>query len=214
MSGALSRWFLDSEVGYFNVMWVQCNNCRSAIMLSTIVSDAVGAIIGGSQSEIAKCTLTHWGQVTHICVGKLTNIGSDNGLSPGRRQTIIWTNAGILLIGPLGTNFSEFLVVFHTFSFNKMHLKMSSAKWRPFCLGLNVLIRSMDGQAAVGARMWASLVMAKLMYRMISQVYFSYITQVNCELTHWPLEDLAETVSNWFQAKFGDCWLSSTSFSR
>ena len=45
--------------------------------------------------------LTHWGQVTHICVGKLTNIGSDNGLSRGRRQPIIWTNAGILLIEPL-----------------------------------------------------------------------------------------------------------------
>ena len=83
--------------------------------------------------------LTHWGRVTHICVGKLTNIGSDNGLSPGRRQAIIWTNAGILLIGPLGTNFSEILIVSHTFSFKKMHLKMSSAKWRPFCLGLNVL---------------------------------------------------------------------------
>ena len=38
----------------------------------------------------------------HICVGKLTIIGSDNGLSPRRRQAIIWTNAGILLIRPLG----------------------------------------------------------------------------------------------------------------
>ena len=48
--------------------------------------------------------LTHWGRVTHICVSKQTSIGSDNGLSPGRRQAIIWANAGILLIGPLGTN--------------------------------------------------------------------------------------------------------------
>ena len=32
--------------------------------------------------------LTHWGQVTHICVNKLTIIGSNNGLSPGRRQAI------------------------------------------------------------------------------------------------------------------------------
>ena len=77
--------------------------------------------------------------MTHICVGKLTNIGSDNGLSPGRRQAIIWTNAGISLIGPLGTNFSEILIGIQTFSFKKMHLEMSSAKWRPFCLGLNEL---------------------------------------------------------------------------
>ena len=83
--------------------------------------------------------LTHWGRVTHICVNKLIIIGSDNGLSPGRRQAIIWTNAGILLIGPLGTNFSEILIEILTFSFKKMHLKMPSGKWRQSCLGLNVL---------------------------------------------------------------------------
>ena len=54
--------------------------------------------------------LTHWGRVTYICVSDLILIGSDNGLSPGRRQAIIWTNAGILLIGLLGTNFSEILI--------------------------------------------------------------------------------------------------------
>ena len=78
--------------------------------------------------------------MTHICVNKLTIIGSDNGLSPGRRQAIIWTNAGILLIGPLGTNFREILIEILIFSFKKMRLKVSSAKRRPFCLGLNVLI--------------------------------------------------------------------------
>ena len=76
--------------------------------------------------------LTHWGRVTHICVSYLTIIGSDNGLTPGRHQAIIWTNAGILLIDPLATNFSENLIGIHTFSFNKIHLKMSSGKWRPF----------------------------------------------------------------------------------
>ena len=85
------------------------------------------------------CHLTHWGQVTHICVSKLASIVSDNGLSPSRRQAIIWTNAGILLIGPLGTNFSEILIEIHTFSIKKMRMKVSSAKRRPFCLGLNVL---------------------------------------------------------------------------
>ena len=77
--------------------------------------------------------LTHWGRVTHICVSKLTIIGPDNGLSPGRRQAIIWTIAGILLIGPLATNISEIITETHIFSFRKMHLKMSSAKWQPFC---------------------------------------------------------------------------------
>ena len=89
------------------------------------------------------CLLNHWGRVTHICVSKLTIIGSDNGLSPDRHQAIIWTNEGLLLIRPLGTNFSEILLETDTFSFKKMRLKLLSAKWRPFCLGLNVLTCSL-----------------------------------------------------------------------
>ena len=83
--------------------------------------------------------LIHWGRVMHICIGKLTTIGSDNGLLPGRRQAIICTNARILLIGTLGTNFSEILIEINTFSFKKMHWKMLSGKWRSSCVGLNVL---------------------------------------------------------------------------
>ena len=83
-------------------------------------------------------TLTHWGRVTHLCVSKLTSIASDNGLSPEGRQAIIWNNAWILLIGPLGTKFSEILIKIHTFSLKKIRLKMST-KCRPFCLGLNEL---------------------------------------------------------------------------
>ena len=81
---------------------------------------------------------THWDRMTHICVGKLAIIDSDNGLSPGRRQSIIRTNVGILLIGTLGTNFSEIWSEIHTFSFKEMHLKMSG-RWRPLYLCLNVL---------------------------------------------------------------------------
>ena len=94
--------------------------------------------------------LNHCGRATHICVSKLTIIGSDNGLSLERRQAITWTNAGILLIGPLGTNFSEIVIEIQTFSLKKMHLKMSSAKWRPFCLGLNVLTVLWLGQQSLG----------------------------------------------------------------
>ena len=83
--------------------------------------------------------LTHWGRVMHICVGKLTSIGSDNGLSPERRQANIWTNAGMLLIWPLGTNFSEILIEIQTFSLKQIRLKMSSAKCCSFRFGLNVL---------------------------------------------------------------------------
>ena len=73
--------------------------------------------------------------LTDICISKLTIIGSDNGLA----STINWTNAGILLIRPLETNFSEILIKIHIFSFKKIHLNMASGKWRPFCLGINEL---------------------------------------------------------------------------
>ena len=81
------------------------------------------------------------GGLTHvyICISKLSMIGWYNGLLPGQRQAIIWPNTGILLIGTSGTNFSEIFIVSHTFSFKKMHLKMSSTKWRPCCQSFNML---------------------------------------------------------------------------
>ena len=82
--------------------------------------------------------LIHWGRVTHICFCKLIIIGSDNGLSPGRRQAIILTSAEILLlIQTLGTNYSEILNEIHTYVFKKMQLKLLFGKWWQFRLGLS-----------------------------------------------------------------------------
>ena len=86
-----------------------------------------------------KGEITHWGRVTHICVGKLIIIGSDNGWSPDRRQAIIWTNARLLSVGPVRTYFNENLIKIQQFSLKEMQVKMSSAKWRPSGLGLNVI---------------------------------------------------------------------------
>ena len=80
-------------------------------------------------------SLTHWGRVTYICFGNLIIIDSDYGLFAWR-QSIISTNAGILLTGPLGTNVSEIVIEIDTFH-KEMHLKLSSSKWQPFFLGLN-----------------------------------------------------------------------------
>ena len=94
--------------------------------------------------------LTHWGRVTHICVGNLTIIGSDHDLSPGRRQAIIWTHTGISLIGRLGTNFSEIWIKIHIFLLKKMQLKRSTSKYWPFRLGPTVLTHlTLDKMAAI-----------------------------------------------------------------
>ena len=109
-------------------MMLQCN----------IMSHWLGTFI--KWSVCVRCgQLIHWGRVMHICVSKIIIIGSDNGLALGRCQAIIWTNAGLSLIGPLGINLSEILIKIQNFSFMKMHLKMSSAKWRLFRLVPNVL---------------------------------------------------------------------------
>ena len=68
------------------------------------------------------------------------SIGSDNGLAPNRRQTIIWANAGLLSISNLGRNFSEILIKIQIFPITKMHLKISSVKWRPSYPGREELI--------------------------------------------------------------------------
>ena len=88
--------------------------------------------------------LTHWGRVIHICIGKLTIIGSDNSLSHGWGKALIWTSAGILLLRTLGTNYSEILSEIHTFSLMKMHLKKSCVKWRPFCGKCSVIDISVE----------------------------------------------------------------------
>ena len=59
------------------------------------------------------------------------SIGSDKGLSPVRRQAITWTNADVLS----ETKFREIRIKIQNVYFTKIHLKMSSAKWRPFCPG-------------------------------------------------------------------------------
>ena len=71
--------------------------------------------------------------MAHICVSKLINIGSDNGVSAGRHQVIIWNNAGILLVGPLETSLCKTIIEVHNISLKKM------VKWRPFYLDLSVL---------------------------------------------------------------------------
>ena len=140
----LMPWFLALP-GHQQPCYWQCKKGRSLLSLIFTISDLENNgksiyLYLASKINSGPQGLTHWGRVTHICVGKLTIIGSDNGLSPERRQTIIWTNAGILLIGPLGTNFSEILIVIQTFSLKKIRLKLSSAKCCSFRLGLNELI--------------------------------------------------------------------------
>ena len=122
-------------VPFYNILFVYTwNDFSWLIMYDYTVWIVFYDLLALSENDEIKMinqqlsNLTHWGWVTHICIGKLTIIGLDNGLSPCQHQAIIWTNAGILLVWPLGTNFSEMLIEIYTFSFKKMHVKLSSVK--------------------------------------------------------------------------------------
>ena len=108
---------------------------QQAIMWANVDPDLRRHMVSLGHNDVTRLPL-----VPHICVTECLSIGSDNGLSPIRRQAIIWTNAGLLSIEPLGTNFSEILSKRQNFSFTEIHLKISPAKWRPFYPGGDELI--------------------------------------------------------------------------
>ena len=101
---------IDSRLAFFQVCHLYGAKPLPKQMISHITDASICIIMAQWGKGFAYELLNHWGRVTHIFVSKLTIIGSDNGLSPDRRQAIIWTNAGILLIGPLETIFSEILI--------------------------------------------------------------------------------------------------------
>ena len=88
-------------------------------------------------------SLTHLPLMPHIYASDLSSISSGNGLSHVWCQAITWSHAELLSIGALGTNLSEIPIKIQKFSLVKMHLNMSSVKWRTFCLGGYELISAM-----------------------------------------------------------------------
>ena len=125
-----------------HVMWSECD-ITTAILnhqiswawacFSTILQkDTVQLFCKGEVGSVLKLISPYCRVYASV---NQVSIGSDNGLSPVWRQAIILTNAGLLSIEPLGTNFSYISLKIQYFSFMKMHLKLLSAIWWPFCPG-------------------------------------------------------------------------------
>ena len=149
-------WFINIQDDTMNVIkiyikiwtWSRLYNCE--IMQSNPIIITAGyycidhmneMIASGTNYELIysqRAKFFIW-ILTHICVSKLTFIGSENVFSPDGRQAIILTNAWILLIWSWRTKFGEILIAIYTYSLRKMHLHVSPGKWRPSCLGLIVL---------------------------------------------------------------------------
>ena len=73
----------------------------------------------------------------HICAS-VTIIGSVNGLSLRQQQAIIWSSAGISLIGHFGTIVSEILIKIHISiqenAFENVFWKMVAILSQPQCV--------------------------------------------------------------------------------
>ena len=83
---------------------------------------------------------THWGWVMHVCVSKLNINGSDNGLAPTMWQTIHYLNQWWNVVNWTLRNKLQWNFKWNPYIFiQEMYLNVSSAKWRPLCLCLNVL---------------------------------------------------------------------------
>ena len=97
--------------------WNKCNNCHSISGIwALLFTSNCNKYIRLPGIIYRRVILTHWDRVTQICVNKqYSRIGLDNGLSLGWRQTISWTNAGILFIGHLRTNYVKFQSKFKRF---------------------------------------------------------------------------------------------------
>ena len=93
---ALNKWLSKHSWGW----WFEtpscslirhCNGTQTGTMLLMITKYYRNQRAGFAKSHswAVWIVLIHWGQVTHICVSKLTTIGPDHSLSPGRHQVII-----------------------------------------------------------------------------------------------------------------------------
>ena len=109
-------------------------------------------IMGFLKTHESNNSLRHWGRVTHICFTKQWLI--NNGLAPGHHLKQCWDIINWTLKNNLQWNFNQNSYI----SFKKMHLKMLSVKWCPFCLCLNVLYNTyLDTAKSLSELPWASL---------------------------------------------------------
>ena len=145
MSACLLLKFLKKKPCNFGVLilhWVLISLSYDIITLSSNIITGSSAIIMLSSKYDTNMSWNPFFVFKFCkCSSEMVEIKTYlyNGLSPGRSQAIIWTNTGILLTRPQETNFNEILIKMHTFSFKKIHFKMSG-KWWPICFGPNVLI--------------------------------------------------------------------------
>ena len=114
----------------------------------------------------------------YVAVNRVSK-SSDDGLLPIRRQAIILTSAGLLSIGPLGTNFSEILITTKIF----IH---ENASETVVCEMAVILSRERWGKAQVGHATVVDFVSVHSFYpwSTIAQLCYDFKILM-CEILSW-----------------------------
>ena len=99
-------------------------------------------------SELNAHLLTHLPLMPHMCVGDGSELIQIMACRLVGAQPLSEPMLEYLLIGPLGTTFSEIRIKIQNFSFIKMPLKISSAKWWSFRSGGDELRNLVIGRPA------------------------------------------------------------------
>ena len=149
--------------------WVSCSYDADMIMRSTTERINI---------EHHWCLpLTHWGRVTHICVGNSPIIGSDNGLSPDRRQAIIWTNAG----NPVKFN-QKYNVYIQENAFERVVWKTAAILSQPQCVNSSPL----DKMAAIPQKIFLDAFSWMKMYEFCLRFHSSLFLRFKLTIfEHW-----------------------------
>ena len=145
--------------------WIEENTSFHHSLYLNYGFDGVSTYKTSGKSNVLRfCVLTNWVRVAYICVSGLTMFGSDNGLSP------IWTNAGIMLIGPWGqTSVKSQAQFIHFYSRKciwKCCLRMAVILSWPQCVNF-IYLRIMSI-----VLMWTNYLSLKFNKAIQSEIYF------------------------------------------
>ena len=124
-----------SAINHWNYLWNQVPR----ISFKFPRGQWVKITIEISRNLIDLWVLTHWGLVMHICHQPRPSLVQIMACRLFGAKPLSKPMLGYCELNSLRTNFSEILIKIQNFSLRKIHLKISSVKWRPYCLGLNVL---------------------------------------------------------------------------
>ena len=134
----LRTWIIGAA--WYKTVWRNFSppwNIHISILTHNYSDDIMSALASSITSVSIVCSTAYSGadQRTHQSSASLAFVRGIHRW-PSHYLNQCWNIVNWTIANKLQWNFHQI----YTFSFKKMHLKLPSGNWRPFCFGLNVLI--------------------------------------------------------------------------